>query len=393
MVAPMARKKTTPNERKSTNAMICKSITVENFRNIDSASVRFSDGVNILLGNNAQGKTNLLEAIYVTSLGRSFRAQGDADMIKFGADYATIQNVYRDNMRDMELTMSIFSGRKQKVIHHNRVKVQKMSDLVGAFKVVLFSPEHLSIIKEGPSLRRGYLDVAISQIKPMYIKALQRYNSILKERNSLIKSAEDNRRNFDSTIDLWSEQLAEVAAIITKYRIEYLNEAIPHIEKCFAEMTGEREVPTLTYESSSGLTPDECLDTEKCREAYLNLYNTRHDREIGAGATLWGIHKDDIEIQLNGKIARFYCSQGQQRSLSLAMKLAEGEIIKKYMGGDYPVFLLDDVFSELDSKRRAYLVNNLKDKQVIMTSCEPHDLDGANVIIVEDGVYTPKNTQ
>ena len=371
--------------------MICKSITVQNFRNIESASVRFSDGVNILLGNNAQGKTNLLEAIYVTSLGRSFRAQGDADMIKFGEDYATIQNIYRDNMRDMELTMSIFTGRKQKVIHHNRVKVQKMSDLVGAFKVVLFCPEHLSIIKEGPSLRRNYLDVAISQIKPMYIKALQRYNSILKERNSLIKSAEDNRRNFDATIDLWSEQLADAAALITKYRIEYLTEAIPYIEECFSEMTGDREKPTLTYESSSGLSSDECLDLEKCREAYLNLYTTRHEREIGAGATLWGIHKDDIEIQLNGKIARFYCSQGQQRSLSLAMKLAEGEIIKKYMGGDYPVFLLDDVFSELDSKRRAYLVNNLKDKQVIMTSCEPHDLDGANVILVEDGVYSPEN--
>ena len=373
--------------------MICKSITVQNFRNIESASVRFSDGVNILLGNNAQGKTNLLEAIYVTSLGRSFRAQSDADMIKFGEDYATIQNIYRDNMRDMELSMSIFTGRKQKVIHHNRVKVQKMSDLVGAFKVVLFCPEHLSIIKEGPSLRRNYLDVAISQIKPMYIKALQRYNSILKERNSLIKSAEENRRNFDATIDLWSEQLADAAALITKYRIEYLTEAIPYIEECFSEMTGDREKPTLTYESSSGLTPEECLDTEKCRDAYLNLYTTRHEREIGAGATLWGIHKDDIEIQLNGKVARFYCSQGQQRSLSLAMKLAEGEIIKKYMGGDYPVFLLDDVFSELDSKRRAYLVNNLKDKQVIMTSCEPHDLDGANVILVEEGAYTPKNSQ
>ena len=153
-------------------------------------------------------------------------------------------------------------------------------------------------------------------------------------------------------------------------------------------MTGDSERPTLEYISSSGLTLDECLDTKKCKDAFFQLYSTRHEREIGAGATLWGIHKDDIEIKLNGKSARFYCSQGQQRSLSLAMKLSEGEIIKKYMGGDYPVFLLDDVFSELDSKRRAYLINNLYDKQVIMTSCEPHILEGANIINVKNGEYT-----
>ena len=368
--------------------MLCKRIKVQNFRNVISADVGFSPRVNILLGDNAQGKTNLLEAIYITSLGRSFRAQGDSDMIRFGCDYATVTNLYSDSIRDMEINMSIFTGRKQKVIHHNNLKISKISEMVGAFKVVLFCPEHLNIIKEGPSARRNYLDMAISQIKPMYIKALQKYNTVLKERNSLIKSAEENRQNFNATIDLWSEQLADVAAIITKYRVEYLREAIPHIEKCFFDMTSDLEKPTLRYISSSGLTEEECLDTEKCKKAFLELYSTRHEREIGAGATLWGIHKDDIEIELNGKSARFYCSQGQQRSLSLAMKLSEGEIIKKYMGGDYPVFLLDDVFSELDSKRRAYLINNLYDKQVIMTSCEPHMLEGANIIKVKDGEYT-----
>ena len=367
--------------------MICRNIHVENFRNIDEAYVEFTPGVNILLGNNAQGKTNLLEAIYVTSLGRSFRAQSDADMIKFGEEMALIENGYSDSLRNMEISMRIFTGRKQKRIEHNRVKVSKMSEIVGAFKVVLFSPEHLSIVKAGPSERRSYLDVAISQIKPMYIKALQSYNQVLKERNSLIKSAEESRENFDATIDIWSEQLASLSAQITEYRINYLKLAKTYIEKCFFDMTGDIERPALTYVSSAGVDTEN-FDIDECRNKYRELYFTRHDREIGAGATLWGIHKDDIEIELNGKGARFYCSQGQQRSIALAMKLAEGEIIKDYFGGDYPVFLLDDVFSELDSKRREYLTRNIIDKQVIVTCCERLDIEGANVYMVENGKYT-----
>ncbi len=366
--------------------MICRNIHVENFRNIKIADVEFSRGVNILLGNNAQGKTNLLEAIYVTSLGRSFRAQSDADMIRFGEETAFIKNSYSDSLRDMEISMRIFTGRKQKRIEHNKVKISKMSEIVGAFKVVLFSPEHLAIVKAGPSERRAYLDVAISQIKPMYIKVLQSYNQVLKERNSLIKAAEEDRALFDSTIDIWSEQLATLSAQLTEYRINYLKLAKKHIERYFFEMTGDSERPSLKYISSAGIDTEN-FDIDTCRDRYRELYFDRHDREIGAGATLWGIHKDDIEIELNGKAARFYCSQGQQRSIALAMKLAEGEIIKEFFGGDYPVFLLDDVFSELDSRRREYLTQNIIDKQVIVTCCERLDIDGASVYLVENGKY------
>lgn len=369
--------------------MLCKRIQVENFRNITNADVEFSPGVNILLGDNAQGKTNLLEAIYVTSLGRSFRAQSDSDMIRFGCDSAHVKNTYSDSLRDMEIELDIFSGKRQKTIRHNKVKVQKMSEMVGAFKVVLFCPEHLNIIKEGPSMRRSFLDIGVSQIKPLYIKELQRYNALLRERNSLIKGAQEDRRSFESTIDIWSHQLARSAAEITRYRTEYLALASEHVERCLYDMTGNREKPNMTYISSSGLKGDDLNDRDICEKAYLDLYTSRHDREIGAGATLWGIHKDDIEIELNGKSARFYCSQGQQRSLSLAMKLSEGEIIKQYNGGDHPVFLLDDVFSELDASRRAYLTDSIRDKQVIMTSCEPHMLSGASIIRVKGGEYAP----
>ena len=189
-----------------------------------------------------------------------------------------------------------------------------------------------------------------------------------------------------ATIDIWSEQLATLSAQITEYRINYLKLAKAYIEKCFFDMTGDIERPTLKYVSSAGVDTEN-FDVVECQEKYRELYFGRHDREIGAGATLWGIHKDDIEIELNGKAARFYCSQGQQRSIALAMKLAEGEIIKDFSGGDYPVFLLDDVFSELDSKRREYLTRNILDKQVIVTCCERLDIDDANVIIVENGKY------
>ena len=367
--------------------MNCKKIKVEGFRNIENAELDFSPGVNILLGNNAQGKTNLLEAIYYTALCRSFRQGSDRDLIGFGREIAKISNTYADGIRDNVIDVTLYSDRRQRRIEQNGLRVSKMSEMVGEFKVVLFCPEHLSIVKEGPSMRRGFLDVAISQIRPLYIRSLQRYQTNLKERNSLIKDAEENRSAFDSTVDVFSQQLALEAAKITRYRVEYLSRLRTYVSDIFSDMTGKREEPSFRYVSSCKLDESLLCDERAVCEAYLELYNTRHEREIAAGATLWGIHKDDIEIELNGHSARIFCSQGQQRSLSLAMKLAEGEIIKRECGGEYPVFLLDDVLSELDTQRRRYLVSNLFDKQVIMTACESVDIGEANIIRVEGGRY------
>ncbi len=367
--------------------MFCRNIYVENFRNIESADVDFCPGTNVLIGENAQGKTNLLEAIYMTALGKSFRQGTDKDTIRFGEEYCFIKNSYKDDTRDMEISMRIFSDRRAKRVEQNKVKIARTSEMVGSFKVVLFCPEHLSIIKEGPQLRRNFLDVAISQIRPLYIKSLQRYATILKERNALIKDAEENRAAFDSTIDLFSEQLANEAAQITGYRVRYVEKLKKYVAKCFADMTGERELPEIVYVSSCKLSEEECFDFEKCREAYRKLYFGFHDREICVGSTLWGIHKDDMEIYINGNRARIFASQGQQRSLSLALKLAEGEIIKDECSGDYPVFLFDDVLSELDCGRRQYLLSNLSDKQVILTCCESNCINADRLISVENGKF------
>ena len=367
--------------------MFCRNIYVENFRNIEMANVDFCKGTNVLIGENAQGKTNLLESIYMTALGKSFRPGTDKDTIRFGEEYCFIKNSYTDDTRDMEISMRIFGDRRAKRVEQNKVKVARTSDMVGCFKVVLFCPEHLSIIKDGPAIRRNFLDVAISQIRPLYMKSLQRYATILKERNALIKDSEENRGVFEATIDLFSEQLAEEAAIITGYRVKYIEKLRKYVASCFTDMTGERETPEIEYISSCKLSEVDCFDLKKCKEAYRNLYFSHHDREIGAGSTLWGIHKDDMEIFLNGNRARIFASQGQQRSLSLALKLAEGEIIREDCGGDYPVFLFDDVLSELDCGRREYLLSNLSGKQVILTCCESNCIKADRLISVNNGKF------
>ena len=365
--------------------MECNKISIRNFRNIERAEIEFESGVNILCGENAQGKTNLLEAIHFTSLGKSFRTTHDEEMIRFGDEFCEVSLDFTDSLRRQNITVRMMAG-KRKQIEHNRIKVSRVSDIVGTFRTVLFCPEHLSLIKEGPGERRNYLDIALSQLYPVYLKSLQRYNQILKQRNQLIRAAEDDRATFDATIDMWSEQLATEAATIAKYRYRYLKMAEGHIERFFGEMTGEREKPSVVYVASSKQEPEAHEDVELIKSAYRKLLFEHHDREIGAGSTLWGIHKDDIEILLNGKPARAFASQGQQRSLALAMKLAEGEVCAAVCG-EKPVFLFDDVFSELDSTRRAYLSGKIGDRQVIITTCEPSGIAGGKMIKVENGTF------
>lgn len=351
--------------------MVCKSIRIENFRNIGEAEVHFSPGVNVLYGDNAQGKTNLLEAVYFTALGKSFRPAKEAELIRFGAEGCRILNTFSDSLRTQTLSYRLSGGRGRRLVEQNGVRVTRMSDMVGAFRVVLFCPEHLSLIQGGPELRRGYLNVALSQLRPVYLRALQRYNQILKERNSLLRRAPEDMATFRATEPMWSAQLAHEAALIAAMRDVYISRVNRLVAACFSDMTEDGEVPELTYVNSLGLTGEALADRAEVEARYLSLLSTRHDREIGAGATLWGIHKDDIAVTLNGRPARQFASQGQQRSLALAMKLAEGEISAQESGGDRPVFLFDDVLSELDSRRRAYLMGELEGRQVIMTTCDP----------------------
>ncbi len=384
---------------------VCHSIEIENFRNIGSASVTFREGVNLLHGDNAQGKTNLLEAVYFTALGKSFRPVREAELIRFGEESAHLVNRFHDSVRAQSLSVRLFSGHGRRVVEQNGLKIGRMSEMVGAFRVVLFCPEHLSLIQGGPELRRNYLNVALSQLRPLYLQSLQRYNKILKERNALLKRAPDDMATFKATEPMWSAQLAHEAATITVHRARYVSQINDHVKACFADMMRKYEegdeLPELVYQPTLGSEwleahesePDLFTNAARLEERYLELLTTRHEREIGAGATLWGIHKDDVRITLNGRPARLYASQGQQRSLALAMKLAEGWVSAYESGGDMPVFLFDDVLSELDAHRRDYLVKEMKGRQVIMTACDPSAADfgeDLNLIHVNSGRYTQK---
>lgn len=368
--------------------MYCKKITVRDFRNVERASVEFCDGVNVLVGENAQGKTNLLESIFYASMGRSFRVASTPQLIRFGEESAEISLDFQDKNREQNITVRIFKDKKR-FIEKNGMRAEKLSDIVGSFRAVLFCPEHLSLIKDGPAERRAYLDMAISRLYPRYIHSLQKYNFALKQRNALIKNAFADRATFDATVELWNEQLAEEAAVISDMRSQFVSRAEKYIKKFFSEMTDGGETPKVVYKGCAGLSESDYSDRQKTKAAYLELLSASYDREINAGATLFGVHKDDLDITLNGKSARIYSSQGQQRSLALSMKLAEGEICREEFG-DEPVFLFDDVLSELDASRRDYLVNRMKDKQVIITTCEPDALGGiidGRKIFVKNGQY------
>jgi DNA replication and repair protein RecF len=368
----------------------CKKVKLTNFRNVSEAEIEFCDGINILAGENAQGKTNLLEAIFYASVGRSFRASSSNEMILFGKKNATVSIDYLSDKKERSdnITIRLFSDKK-KTVEKNHLRVERLSDIVGSFRSVLFCPEHLSLIKDGPLERRTYLDIAISRISPKYIHSLQRYAYFLKQRNALIKSAAKNREVFDATVDLWSEQLATEAAEISAQRLQFIKRVANIVTVCFEEMTGKKESVDIIYRGSASLSGDEYLDKELVKQKYIDLLSSSHDREIFVGSTLWGIHKDDIEIKLNSKNARAYASQGQQRSLALALKLAEGEICREEFG-DYPVFLFDDVLSELDDTRRDYMIRFATGKQVIITTCEMavlNNLQADKKILVESGTY------
>lgn len=399
--------------------MRCLLIRVEQFRNIDHAEVEFVPGINLFYGDNAQGKTNLLEAVFYGTIGKSFRDNHDKNLIRFGNEIFSIHLEYasdQEGARTQTVDFRVMDRRKQ--ILHNGVYVRKLSDFVGDFRTVLFCPSHLALIKDGPSERRDFLDVAISQLYPNYLKALQKYNKILQQRNKLIRDAKENRddrrKTLDETLDIWSDQLAAESAIISFHRWVYIQKIDRYVRDVFNVMMDGNEKTTVTYSPSCGQKvleqivsetgiPDEAdqagfmaargVFQQRIESVYKRQFRENKEREIAAGTTLYGAQKDDMVVFLNGREARLFASQGQQRSLALAIKIGEGEISKQ-VTGEYPIFLFDDVLSELDHNRKDYLLKHIEGKQVIMTSCEPDAVKNRDIRIwqVSQGTYRKKDS-
>ena len=364
--------------------------TFENYRNIDSFSFLFDREINILYGKNAQGKTNVIEGIYLFGNGKSFRHAKEKDLIRYDCSHAQVGISYTDSVRENRMQYRIFRD-SPKEISKNGIKVGRMSGFIGNFKAVLFCPEHLSIVKNEPAERRNFLDGAISQFHRPYLTALMEYKKLLEQRNALLRNYEKNKESFSLTAEVLSEKLAADAAFITEVRARYLQRLFELVNQYLCDMTGGKETVGFQYLSAIMQRDiSQLFDREENLKRYQKIFSKDIQKEIIIGTTLSGSHKDDFEIHLNGMNAKYFASQGQQRSIALAMKLAEGELSKQE-SGEYPVFLLDDVLSELDRERKKYILSELHGRQVIITTCDENDfkaISNAKKIYVENGTYT-----
>ena len=353
--------------------MYIRSLGVENFRNYLKEELILSPGTNVFFGNNAQGKTNILEACYLFSHGRSHRAKSDLELIRFGEKLFTLNAVFADSVREHNAIIRI-NNEGKKMIKVNNVPVTKLSQLMSYLNVVMFAPDDLELIKGSPSVRRKFIDEAISQLYPNYLVNLINYNKTLVQKNALLKNLRISGVRKDATLSVWNEQLAGYGAVIQKYRYEFIEKMAEFAKKIHAEIT--KEIFGLYY------TPNiNCGVTDNIKEEFFKKLESAQEREIDMGSAQYGTQRDDFKITVNDRDVKVYGSQGQQRTCVLTLKLAETEYIES-VKGEFPVLLLDDIMSELDINRRLYLAEKITGKQVLITCTDVDTLkNGSNTKI------------
>ncbi len=344
--------------------MKVRKIAFKNFRNLCDAEVSPCEGVNVIFGDNAQGKTNMIEALWFFCGGHSFRTAKDSEVIRWGESGAQIELAFYGQER--EQTASIRFGSGKKTVSINGVEKPSASSLIEKFCAVVFSPEHLNLIKRGPAERRRFIDSAICREKLKNAVILSKYNRMLQQRNSLLKDI-GRRPALEDTLDIWDSQLVHYGAALIKKRLDYARLLSQSAEGYHSGISDGAERLAVRYISTEGIGEDD--DPEAIRAAFAEKCRQSRRADIAAGVTLCGPHRDDIEILINGKNARAFASQGQQRSAVLSLKLAEAAVLRDRMGEE-PVILLDDVLSELDGGRQDYLLNKLGGSQVFITCCE-----------------------
>ena len=341
------------------------SVKLNNFRNISSMELHATDGVNVIYGENAQGKTNILEAIWLFTGCKSFRGSKDTEFIKFNEDFAKINLDFSDNVRNKK--SEIIIGNKKKNVSLNGVSLRSSSELIGSFYAVIFSPSHLSLIKDGPSGRRRFLDTALCQLKPSYAEHLAGYRRALLQRNALLKDLHLSPQLYD-ILDSLDDQLSRYSSAVISERLKYIEILSQYSKQIYAGISENKEYFNVTY-SRNDIT-DINISVNDLYNLELERIKNARKEDVLYKTTTIGPHRDDIDILINNVSARSFGSQGQQRSCALALKLGESEIIKK-ITGETPVALLDDVMSELDEKRQDYVLNHINDRQVFLTCCDP----------------------
>ena len=329
-------------------------IKLNNFRNYINKEINLFKNINIFYGKNAQGKTNIIESIFLCSMGKSFRTNKDKELIKFNEEKALVEINFQKKDRDGKIKIEI--GNK-KQIYLNGIKLKKLSDLLGNVNMVIFTPDDINILKGSPQNRRKFLDIMISQLRPNYMHLLTLYLRTLEQRNTYLKQIKTENKD-ENLLDIWDEKLIEYGLKIYEYRKEYINKIQEKIKTIHKDITEEKEEIEIKYFSDAST-----------RQNFINELKSRRKLDIIKGYTTKGIHRDDFMIYINGREVQIYGSQGQNRTAVLSLKLAELNIIKDDIG-ESPILLLDDFMSELDSNRRKKLLENIEDIQVIITCTE-----------------------
>ncbi|MFD1362636.1 DNA replication/repair protein RecF [Lentibacillus salinarum] len=344
-------------------------LQLKNYRNYEKLAISFHDKINIIIGENAQGKTNLMEAIYVLAFSKSHRTPREKELIQWECDYAKIEG--RITKRKQSFPLEIMLSTKGKKAKLNRIEQKKLSDYIGALNVVMFAPEHLSLVKGAPQTRRRFIDMELGQIQPTYIYHLGQYQKILKQRNHLLKQLQRREIQDKTMLHVLTEQMIEHAAILLERRFVFLDLLRQWAGPIHAgishgtEKLGIRYAPTIEVSEST--------DKDKLVDIYTHTFFELQEKEIDRGTTLIGPHRDDIHFHVNAKNVQTYGSQGQQRTTALSVKLAEIELICNEVG-EYPVLLLDDVLSELDDHRQSHLLNTIRGK--VQTFVSTTNIDG-----------------
>jgi len=340
-------------------------LSLSSFRNYSACDIAFSPGVNVIYGENAQGKTNLLEAVFFLSAMRPIRSNSQKDVIRLFDDGAEIGAKVISNGR--ELSISARVPRNSRVsVEVNGVRIKKNEQYLGLVRTVLFSPDDLEIIKGGPALRRRFLNTAIVQLRPMYYRYLSEYQRLYTHKTRILKDSEE-KPDLLSVLDEFSFAMARVAAAMIKYRASFCIEAEKRAGEAYFEISGGRERMTVKYKTVSTVTDP--FDVKKTEGELLEHYLSHKNAEIATRSCLSGVHKDDLMIEIDGRDARAFASQGQIRTAALALKLAEREVFFDD-AKEYPILLLDDVLSELDEMRQSFVLNRIDGGQVIITGTE-----------------------
>lgn len=339
--------------------MIIKSIELKDFRNYESLNLQFNEKVNLILGNNAQGKTNLIEAISITSLGKSFRTSKDYEMIKFGKEFCRVKiNALKDK-EDIEVEIAIANNAK--AIKIDGIKAKKTSELLKNIYVVIFSPEDLKIVKDEPEKRRRFIDRELCQIKPSYYVNLSSYKKALIQRNFMLKEKIVDR----NLLSVWDDEIIKYGSAIIIQRDEFVSKINDISKKIHSDITGGNEILNITYESNI----KKSKDLKEQQEIFRKELEKNIDNDIRNRTTGKGPHKDDLKLEIEKIDLRHYGSQGQQRTAALSLKLAQISLIKEETG-EYPVLLLDDVMSELDKSRQKYIINSFENIQLFITTTD-----------------------